>query len=549
MNDASEDFSGNISHYLKQLEQRIQRIEQHLGLSGEIETEALDEPTASESQPVVEEDALEYRIGQFWMAKIGIVVLALGIVFLLTFPYKDVAPFLPSLFGYLIAGAIFVLARYLHDSFSYISRYLVGGGLVLFYFSTLRLYFFSAEPLLNNLTIEIALLLLVVAVNLIVSWRRQSVYLTAISLTLGYITVILSNQAIFTFLMIAILSTLTVYLKLKFRWDNLIFLGIILSYFTHLNWFMNNPLLGNELQLLSSPSWHAYFLLLYAVIFAAGNYFREKDKPEDDLLIANTVLNCLGCFVLYFFITLIKMKADLPVYHLIASVVFVAVAIAFWIKERSKYSTFAYSIIGFIALSVAIIDAFDIPDFFILLSWQSLLVISTAIWFRSKIIVVANFYIYLIVFIVYLLMAGKVSTISLSFGIVALLSARIMNWQKERLNLRTELMRNSYLASAFFIFPYTLYHLVPRAYLVLSWVGVALFYYLLSLLLKNKKYRWMALSTLLLTVLYIFIIGIISMEPVYRIISFLVLGVALLVISWLYGKTRMKKGHGEANEI
>ncbi len=58
----------------------------------------------------------------------------------------------------------------------------------------------------------------------------------------------------------------------------------------------------------------------------------------------------------------------------------------------------------------------------------------------------------------------------------------------------------------------------------------------------------MALSTLLLTVFYVFIIGIINLQPVYRIVSFLVLGIALLVISWFYGKTKMKKGGGETNE-
>ena len=101
-------------------------------------------------------------------------------------------------------------------------------------------------------------------------------------------------------------------------------------------------------------------------------------------------------------------------------------------------------------------------------------------------------------------------------------------------------MRNAYLFLAFIAIPYALYHSLPGRYISLSWVGVAIFYYLLSLVLKNKKYRWMALFTLLLSILYIFVIGIIKLEPVYRIVSFIVLGIVLIIISITYTKIRAK---------
>ena len=60
---------------------------------------------------------------------------------------------------------------------------------------------------------------------------------------------------------------------------------------------------------------------------------------------------------------------------------------------------------------------------------------------------------------------------------------------------------------------------------------------------KNVKYRWMALSTLLLTVLYVLIIGIIHLEPVYRIISFTVLGLVLVVASLFYTMMHSRRGN------
>jgi len=89
--------------------------------------------------------------------------------------------------------------------------------------------------------------------------------------------------------------------------------------------------------------------------------------------------------------------------------------------------------------------------------------------------------------------------------------------------------------------PYSLYQIVPAGYISLSWVAVALFYYMLSMFLNNKKYRWMALFTLLLTVVYILIIGIAKLDPVYRIISFIVLGIVLLGLSIAYTKVKTKR--------
>jgi uncharacterized membrane protein len=130
--------------------------------------------------------------------------------------------------------------------------------------------------------------------------------------------------------------------------------------------------------------------------------------------------------------------------------------------------------------------------------------------------------------------------VSLSFGIVAIASARILNWQKARLALKTEMMRNAYLACAFFIFPFALYHALPRGYVSISWVGVALFYYAMSILVKSRKYRWMAFLTLLLTIGHVLLVDSVTLEPAYRILSFLVLGAVLFWISLKYAKKRAR---------
>lgn len=545
--------SNQIIQYLKSLEKRLSRIEAYLNLEQEEEeSEVEQKPRVAEEQPSIE-DTFEIRIHESWLPRVGIVVFAIGIAFLLTLLYNNYPPILPTTFGYFLVGGIFLLSHIWRKSFAYISRYLLGGGMVLFYYITFGIHYISEPALIISRTPAIVLLLAVVFLNLYISTRRESVYLCALNFTMGYFTALASGNAYLLFFITTLMALFVVYYKFKFKWNNLIIYGIILTYLTHFLWYLNHtfPFLGDKIQYGPLPQINLIFILIYASIFAAANLLRSKDQPEDNTVIMSAFLNSFGGFVLFLLIsltTILNYKSYFVLSHGLASIFFLIFAVVFWLYKRSKFSTFFYSIIGYTALSVAIIAQFKEPDSLIWLSWQSILVISTAIWFRSKFIILANFIIYVIIFLAYLgTVHGNIDIWSLSFGIVALLSARVLNWKKDHLELKTELMRNSYLVSAFFIFPYALYHLVPGAYVALSWVAVTLLYYMMSLILDNKKYRWMALLTLLMTVLYVFIIGIAKLELVYRVISFLVLGIVLIALSLIYNKMRTKSGAAKSN--
>jgi hypothetical protein len=378
------------------------------------------------------------------------------------------------------------------------------------------------------------------AISFIISVKRKSIYLTGLSFFLGYATPVIANNAYYFFVTLTILSIMSVYFKLKYEWNNLLSLCIFLTYLTHFNWFINNPIIRQPIQTLAEPKINLAFILLYALIFSFGNILRSKNISENFHVISGTVMNCMGCYGLFFIITMIETPAYFGLYHLAAAVLFLTLSIVVWVREKSKYSTFIYAIFGYVAFSVAIIANFEKPYFFPWLCWQSLLVISTAIWFRSKIIVLANYIIFIIIFVTFLFIAGDNGPMSLSFGIVALLSARIINWKKDRLELKTEYMRNSYLLIALLIIPYALYNVLPAGFVGLSWLAVAIIYYVLSTLLKNKKYRWMALLTFLLTVVYVFILGISSSSSDYKIISFLILGIVLILLSIIYSRNKKK---------
>jgi hypothetical protein len=422
-----------------------------------------------------------------------------------------------------------------------LSSYILAGTLLLLYFTTLRLFFFSPESAVQNKSVELVLLLLVVIVSATVSARRRSPYLAVISLTAGYITALIGGEALFVFVVCASLAIGAVLLARKYGWHAVLIYATIATYLTHFIWALGNPVMGNEIRLVTTSPLSLTFILLYLLVFAGGTLLRPAGALEEASVVVASFANALSGYGLYFLLTLAERNTPVSFYHAAASVVFLAVSILFWRRERSRYSTFVYAMLGYMALSVAIIAAFPGPDYFVWLACQSILVISTAIWFRSRFIIGTNFAIYIMLFVAYLFLAGRVSIISIIFGLVALLSARILNWRKDRLELKTNMMRNAYLASAFFIIPYALYHTVPSAYVSMSWVLVAIFYFAMSVLLKNnRKYRWMALLTFCLTIGYVFIVDIVNLDPAFRILSFLVLGVALSWISILYARKRSK---------
>jgi uncharacterized membrane protein len=540
--DSTQDKT-NFDHLvdrLNELEHRLTSLEIKLkaepGESPTIVEETIEPPKYETAEE--REERYESTIGQSWMALVGTIVIVIGLCFFLSLSYETLPPLIPSIIGYFLVAGIMSLSIILRNSYSNISRYLVGGALILFYFSTLRLHFFGKEVAIESPELETILLTFVVLINTIISLRKNSVFLTSLSLTLGYITALVYPEILFLYLSLIVISSLSVYLKIKLGWEKVTNYFMPLTYMTLLLWFFiyaaNVKILDGQLSVFSN----SIVVLLYCIIYFIGN-LKRKEPIEESLGFGAFALISSGFVLMIIFTFINVLKAESYAYnYFLGSFVFLIFAIILWVKEKSKYSTFVYALMGYFALSLAIISL-KIPNYLILLSWQSLLVIATAVWFKSKLIVVANFFIYTLVLLGYYITTESVTVFGLSFGVVALFSARILNWNKNRLELKTEQMRNVYLISAFFAIPYTLYLTIPENFVSISWIVTAIIYYALSLVLNNRKYRWMSIYTFLLTLFYVAILGFTNADTTYKIISFLALGLVLIIISILYSKKKI----------
>jgi len=191
-------------------------------------------------------------------------------------------------------------------------------------------------------------------------------------------------------------------------------------------------------------------------------------------------------------------------------------------------------------MSIALYGMIGFPGIFLLLPLQSLVVVSMALWFRNRLIVVMNSLLFLSILIIYLFTSKNTGGSDFCFAIAALVSARVINWKSSRLYIKTDLIRNLYMAEGFIMMLLALMHTVPRQFVTFSWTMTALLYFIISLLLKNIKYRYMALGTMICAAFYLFIVDLSRIEIIYRVLALLFLSVISIGIS-VYYTSRIKK--------
>lgn len=548
---------GALARAIANLEARISRIEERLGIEGAVYARPAEDhggaiPAAL--QPVDFEAVrppkdLEFEVGQNWFSLAGILVLTFGVGFVISMPFPGMPPAAPGAAGLALGAGLMVLAHVWRRSFALVSGYLRGASIVLLYIAALRLYFPVSSAVLDAGGLPGRGVLIAAHAGCIAfALWRSSAWLTTLGFTLGFLTALVIGGAGFALPLIVGLAIAGMFISHRWRWPAFGIALVPLGYATLLLWVIGNPLDGGPLRFATTPVVAPALFLVLALAFAAAMLVRRGNTAEDGISNTSALLNCALGYAGFVVHTAAAFPKTFAPAHGAASVFFLGLAILFWVRERSRVATFLYAMTGYVAMSLAILKASAMPAVFVWLSLQSLVVVATAIWFRSRFIVVANFIIFAAIVLGYVVVADRENGISIGFGIVALLTARLLNWQKGRLELRTEAMRNAYLAGAFAIFPYALYHLVAPGYVALSWIGLAVIYYGLNLIVNNRKYRWMAHATLGLTTAYLAFAGSSRIEPAHRIVSFLALGTVLLAVSLIFTRVRARQRMAEPQD-
>ena len=531
MDISAEDF--------RRLEARVAKIEKQLGLPDDAEQTEGETELAGE-RVGAEEIGLEFRIGEFWLAQVGALILLFGAAFFISYPLPGLPALVVTFLGYLAISGLAVLSSYWKTSLPHLSKILFGGSLVLLYFATLRVYFFASAPLLKSKALAIAAVFIVLGVIYFIAIRQKRNLLTGMVVFLSYLSALFFNQIEIALGAIVVTSAISLYLLISRNRYDILLLSLCAAYLTHLIVLFNNPVVGNPIQQIATHHYNLLYLLLYASVYGISGVFRSTEDRNSFSQTLITFLNAGGIFVIVLINTLAYFREQAAWAALLSSAFFMGLAFINWLRLHRSASSSYYAVFGYMALSAAIFIHFPAPNYYFWLGLQSLFVVVTALMFRSRIIIVANMLIFLCIFLGYFILSASSNAVNFSFALSALAGARILKWKKERVSLKTELIRNLYLTCAYVIVLYGLFHFFPMQFTSLAWLGAALLFMALSFFLKNIKYRYMSIMTVVATILHVFIVDAASLTAGFRIILFVSVGILIVLFSILYSKVRVK---------
>ncbi|MCX6306615.1 MAG: hypothetical protein NT040_16745 [Bacteroidetes bacterium] len=559
MSQENQDQSAGIRELLEKvtlLEQRIDRIEGQfeVAIQGMVSAQPARYQPEHANNPVEEEllvdkSLIESNIFEYGLAWFGSLVLLFGIAFLSNFARNYLSGPLASVVGYAAVAGVFFLGWYLRNSFTHLSFMLNLSAHLLLYYITLRLFFFIDHPVIPVKGIVLFMLFAVICVQCYFAVRQHSELLAVIGLVLSLATALFADATWISLPLIILTAGFSVFLFMQKGWWRLMLVTLILVYIAQGIWLLNNPVMGNPVGAFATHPFNLLCLLAYGAIFSLVPMIAQTDKFPAGIYPATILINGMSFSVVMLFVIVSFYPGSYVWIFTMISVLCLFYSIFLKYRTNRIFDPAFYAIYSFMALSVAVYGYSKLPYAIWLLALQSLLVVSWALWFRSRIIVLMNTILFVGIMVFYMAFYPPVDKVNFAFVITAFVSARIINWKKERLTLKTEMIRNTYLIALFLSMLFALYHAVPRQYVTLSWTCAAVFYFIMSLILKNIKYRWMAIMTVLFTGFYLFFVDFSNLETGYRVLAFLFLAAISLGASLYFTKKVRKKINQETTEI
>ncbi len=491
-------------------------------------------------------DAMESRIGEYGMAWLGNVVLLVGILFLSQFLQNNNQPFISLAFGYGCVAMVYLLGYLTRKSLPYMSRLFSYNGHLLLYIQAMRICLFQESQIIENAFLGHAVVVVVLLSLIYLAYRNNSQVLAIIVWLMMAITAIADGSTHFMLpFMVGISGTAILFAFRKAWWTGLT-ISIFLSYFIYLMWIMGNPIISKTFEFINIHQMGHVYLFVIALAYTLLALAPASSDLSHNQINTVIVLNGLG-FTFLLTLTVLSFFTE-SYFRLFGMVATFSMAYSIWIQLRGTWKPIAamYAIYSFVALSITIAGIFSFPLAFLLLSIQSLLVVIVALWFRSRFMVIMNTILFVGLLIAYFITGDILHGTNFSFALVALSTARILNWKKQRLEIRTELIRNIFLFSGAFMVLFSLHEAVSPNFVTLSWTLSAMVFFVLSVVIRNMKYRWLAIITMVITVFYLFLVDLSNISLGYRIVALMFIAIISLGISMFY--SRRQKGKKEESE-
>ncbi len=261
-------------------------------------------PTLQQRMKTV--SAIEETLGTNWLNKLGIIILVVGVALFGIYELGALGPLGKVGISYLASAFLLVGGIYLEKNERYrlLGRTGIGGGWALLFFSTFGIYHVEAMRVLplnaGSLTLDCALMLIVAVAMALHTLRYRSQFVTGLAFLLGYTTVALSQDTVYSLSAGVFLAIGLVLIVLKMGWFELEVFGILSSYLNHLYWLYR--ILGIEgahgrhfEEYRASLAMLFFYWLTFRISYIARNI---KTDFEEHISTVAAVLNMgllLGC--------------------------------------------------------------------------------------------------------------------------------------------------------------------------------------------------------------------------------------------------------------
>lgn len=543
--NTEQEKIGPLEQRILDLEKRINRLESEsrdqLANSGQPRIQHTHTGGSSDKLAASSAHSVESRVGEFGMAWMGNIVLLFGILFLTQYLQSNQRELISLSFGFASVGIVYLLGHFTRESIPYMSRLFIYNGHLLLYIQTIRICLFQGSRVIENPVLGHIVIMIVLISMIYLAYKKKEQLLAVLAGLMVCTTAIASGYThIMLPLMAGITGTSILFAIRKGWWTGLI-ISIFLVYFIFLVWILGNPFISRSMQFIPAHQMGYIYLFACALAYSLLALMPKTEHLPQNQPFSSILLNGIGFSFIFTLMVLSFFPENYYIYFGLIALFCIIYSVI--LQNRGSWNTIAamYAIYSFVSLSISISGIYHFPLAFFLLSIQSLLVVIVALWFRSRFMVIMNTILFMGLLIVYLATADSIDMINFSFALVALVTARILNWRKKRLEIRTELIRNIFLFSGAAMVLYSLHTAVPSNFVTLSWALAAVIFFILSVLIRNMKYRWLAITTMVVTVFYLFLVDLSNISLGYRIIALMFIASISLGISIFYSKRQKSK--------
>jgi uncharacterized membrane protein len=537
---ADEDIRARLDF----LEDRLTKIENRLGV---VYVPPAPPPPArapaTTPPPPPPKKSVESLIGAHWLNRVGIAAVLVGVAFFLKLAFDNewIGPAARVGIGIAAGIALLVWSDRFHKhgqrAFAHSLEVVAVGILYLSIWASSQTY----ELLSNGASFGAMAIVSIALVALAI--RHQSEFLAGLALTSGFLTpVLLStgvNREVALFSYISLLDVAALVLIALYPWVRALTVAFLGTLFLYIGWC---SAFYSKAQMPRTVAFITFFLLLFAVVpllrrwkdrgiafgvllvlpfVNAFVYFAELAWIiEDPVRLARYAVALAAFFLILAFALQVRGDVDLSVAHLAICLGFVTIAIplqfnALWITIGWLAEAAALLIIARTAPPSAAKAFLTLGNFALACGIFRLLFIDR---FHPE----------------HLVFNMRMLTYAIAIAIfsgIAISSARYRKFATAALNTLALIALTAEISDAFRS------HKIVRDF---AWSALWMLYgaalMVIGFARANAFLRWLALILLGLTVGKVFLYDLSTLERVYRILSFIALGILLLAISFAYQK-------------